>query len=93
MKHFLITIFSVLFYVFISNSFAQIDWTRQNGGNPVLSPGGIWEDWSVYAPSVIKQGDTLKMWYTGKKSNDVQQIGYAIIFLIIIFVTFNDITR
>jgi hypothetical protein len=76
MKQFIFTIFSVLFFVFISNSFAQTNWTKEPT-NPVLSPEGIWEDFSVYAPSVIKQGDTLKMWYTGKKSNDVQQIGYA----------------
>jgi len=60
-------------------SIAQTGWTRYEN-NPVLSPimPSNWEDWGVYAPFVLKQGDTLKMWYTGVKSYGVQQIGYAV---------------
>jgi len=60
-------------------SIAQTNWTKYEN-NPVLSPvtPSNWEDWGVYAPFVLKQGDTLKMWYTGVKSFGVQQIGYAV---------------
>jgi predicted GH43/DUF377 family glycosyl hydrolase len=79
MKSF-ITIFIMHFLAlsFLS-SFAQTSWKRELA-NSVLSHGnlGSWEDWSAYAPSVLKQGDTLRMWYTGAKSFDVQQIGYAV---------------
>jgi predicted GH43/DUF377 family glycosyl hydrolase len=56
-----------------------INWT-ESGSNPVLSSGasGSWEDYGVYGPSVIKDGSTYKMWYTGYSStNKVAQIGYA----------------
>ena len=69
----------ILFLVSIfTESFAQTDWTKIPG-NPVLSPGslGSWDDYEVYAPFVLKHGDTLKMWYTGSKAGDVDHIGYA----------------
>jgi len=72
----------ILTLLFLASTFtvspAQIDWTKDSD-NPVLSPGktGTWEDYGVYAPFVLKQGDSLKMWYTGIKSYGLQQIGYA----------------
>ena len=82
MKHFstnfvIIGIFALA--SIFSSTFAQNSFTRYSG-NPVLSPitPSSWEDWGVYAPFVLKQGDTLKMWYTGVKSYGVQQIGYAV---------------
>ncbi len=80
--------FEDLFYIFIlvvlylasafSTAYAQTNWAKDSG-NPVLSPitSSNWEDYGVYAPFVLKHGDTLKMWYTGIKSFGVQQIGYA----------------
>ena len=48
---------------------------------PVFSPGntGAWDGSSVSEPSVIKDGDTLKMWYVGWESGWSQpaRIGYA----------------
>lgn len=61
---------------------AQISWT-EHPDSPVfgLGPSGSWDDATVFDASVIRDGDTLKMWYTG---NDVPQnsainfkIGYA----------------
>ncbi len=45
-----------------------ISWARD--ANPVLSKGAgdVWDKYGVGAPSVIKMGDTYKMWYTGAKS-------------------------
>jgi predicted GH43/DUF377 family glycosyl hydrolase len=48
--------------------------------NPVLTSGssGDWDDSAVYSPSVIKDGSTYKMWYTGYSSSaDIAQIGFA----------------
>jgi len=56
-----------------------IAWTKY-GGNPVLSyAGSQWESTHVWKPYVIKDGDTYKMWYTGKGVTTYiyQSIGYA----------------
>ena len=60
---------------------AQTDW-KHFTDQPVLSFGveGEWDSGTVFWPTVIKDGDTLRMWYTG--SNDALgagtvQIGYA----------------
>jgi len=41
-------------------------WTK-NGSNPVMSTGGSgdWDNLGVMTPSVIKNGSTYQMWYTG----------------------------
>ncbi len=39
-----------------------IDWTRY-GGNPVLSADFSWEEDYLFGCAVIKDGDTMKMWY------------------------------
>jgi predicted GH43/DUF377 family glycosyl hydrolase len=75
------TVFCFLMFFLVSiftTSFAQTNWTKYPG-NPVLTPGpyNSWEDYTVYSPFVLKDGDTLKMWYTGSKSFDVDHIGYA----------------
>jgi len=46
-----------------------ITWTR-SGENPVLAPGdpGSWDDGGVGEPSVIKDGDGFRMWFTGERS-------------------------
>jgi len=77
MKHFF-TISILLWFFAVSTSIAQTDWTKYPG-SPVLVPGSTnsWEGWTVYAPFVLKQMDTLKLWYTGSKSFDVDHIGYA----------------
>ncbi|PKO19099.1 MAG: hypothetical protein CVU39_00680 [Chloroflexi bacterium HGW-Chloroflexi-10] len=53
-------------------------WTRQ-GSSPVLIPGstGSWDAGHVSFPSVMKDGDTYKMWYTGLDASDIGKVGYA----------------
>jgi len=53
-----------------SSPFAESD--------PVLNlgPSGSWDDYSVYHPSVIYNGTTFHMWYTGF-SGTTRRIGYA----------------
>lgn len=56
-----------------------INWTRQNGGNAVLSQGaaGSWDDVDVSYPRVIKEGTIYKMWYGGAQSAGNWRVGYA----------------
>ena len=53
-----------------------VHWTKYSG-NPVLDVGssGSWDAGSVYKPSVIKEGNTYKMWYHGY--SNMSRIGYA----------------
>jgi hypothetical protein len=54
-----------------------ISWTRYPG-NPVLdrSSSGGWDDRTVWAPTVSKEGGTYRMWCVGYDGS-VQRIGYA----------------
>jgi predicted GH43/DUF377 family glycosyl hydrolase len=58
-----------------------LTWTKGNNGKPVLDLGPVnkFDGGSVVSPSVIKDGDTYKMWYAGmiSYSNNLYQIGYA----------------
>ena len=57
-----------------------VTWSRGNSGNPVLDRGLIarFDGGGVAAPTVIKDGNTYKMWYTGViESTTIWQIGYA----------------
>ena len=55
-----------------------IDWTKSTS-NPVLEPGssGEWDEAGVIQMSVMKDGATYKMWYTGWDEDGLWQIGYA----------------
>jgi beta-xylosidase len=44
---------------------------------PILKPELSWEKKCIEAPSVIKRGDTLFMFYAGGYNNEPQQIGVA----------------
>jgi predicted GH43/DUF377 family glycosyl hydrolase len=50
---------------------------------PVFSygPSGSWDNGAVWNPAVIKDGDTLRIWYTGFNvrvwDSPIQKIGYA----------------
>ncbi len=49
-------------------------------GNPIFNPGtsGAWDDQWVYAPSVILDGSTYKMWYVSySAASPSRKIGYA----------------
>jgi predicted GH43/DUF377 family glycosyl hydrolase len=43
-----------------------ISWAK-HAGNPVLTwgPSGAWDSWRASFPTVVQDGDTLRMWYTG----------------------------
>lgn len=63
----------------LADAFVPGAWTKMPG-NPVLSNGasGAWDDYFVFAPSVLLDGSTYKMWYAGSSSaSSVKKIGYA----------------
>ena len=70
--------------VFFIPLFAQTEWTKYYQ-NPVLTKSDILLDWDYFAaadPCVIKDVDTLKMWYTGSgailpDTTIAVRIGYA----------------
>ena len=53
-------------------------WSR-SAENPVLDvgPAGAWDAGRVESPTVIKDGDEFKMWYTGEDERGNSAIGYA----------------
>ena len=57
--------------------FGRDDWQSLCDG-PVLKPELPWETRCIEAPSVIKRGDTLYLFYGGGYNNDPQQIGCAV---------------
>jgi predicted GH43/DUF377 family glycosyl hydrolase len=60
-----------------ANSSNGITWTKYPG-NPILGPGpGAWEAQSVYVPTVLYDGVTYHMWYTGYDFSNTYRIGYA----------------
>ena len=62
--------------------FSPIHWTKYEG-NLVLQPDppGSWDAGEIENPSVIKDGNIYKMWYTGEASEEEEEtsggIGYA----------------
>lgn len=62
-----LAIITVLYSIlFVPPLFTQVNWTHVTY-QPVIKCGaeGEWDDGCTLAPIVIKEGDTLKMWYTG----------------------------
>jgi len=58
-----------------------ISWQKDILNNPVLDLGssGEWDDYWVTQPTVVKDGSTYKMWYTGSRLPiGTERIGYAI---------------
>jgi|GEM_PF-1726343 len=54
-----------------------INWTKQNNGDPVLTPGpGSFENQDIYQVWVLKDSVTYKMWFTCHGSN-IAHICYA----------------
>lgn len=68
----------IIIFLFFSGLFAQIEWTDVSD-QPVLDYGapGSWDKFIVNNAAVIKDGDTLKMWYTGGSFLSPKKIGYA----------------
>ena len=54
-------------------------WTKDHDHNPVMDvgPPGSWDEWYVYPGTVILEGDTYRMWYSGGAGGWVRRIGYA----------------
>ena len=57
---------------------------QMSSANPVLNPSdepttGLcgWYNRAIWYPSVIKDGTTFKMWFTGTNTDDEDRIGYA----------------
>ena len=72
-------VFTVITFFFLNAEvlLPQIDWIEY-ASNPIIQPTTGWESGAVLTPAVIKQGDTLKMWYTGTTSLfNPSSIGYA----------------
>jgi beta-1,2-mannobiose phosphorylase / 1,2-beta-oligomannan phosphorylase len=60
----------------LSSDFGRSAW-RQLSNQPILKPELQWERRCVEAPSIIRRGDTLFMFYAGGYNNEPQQIGVA----------------
>lgn len=78
-----LTLTGLVLVMFAVNMSAQFNFIDEIG-EPVLSWGdsGQWDDSVVWIPKVIKDGDTLRMWYTGHNesiwtASTVGKIGYA----------------
>ncbi|MGB2897344.1 MAG: choice-of-anchor Q domain-containing protein [Anaerolineales bacterium] len=63
-------------HIGLATSLDGYGWAKEES-NPILSPTEIWEAAGVSRPSVILDGSTYKMWFTGVDSSGVIQIGYA----------------
>jgi len=55
-----------------------IDWTR-DPDNPIfhVADGVAWRTIRCYTPCVIKDGNTYKMWFSGRDSSGNTSVGYA----------------
>lgn len=60
----------------LDSDFGRSAWTHVGDG-PILKPDLPWETKCIEAPSVIKRGGTLYLFYGGGYNNDPQQIGCA----------------
>ncbi len=60
-----------------ATSFDKVNWTK-SPANPVLDlgPPGSWEDVHVHSPTVLYDGTTYHMWYSGSDGLNLR-IGYA----------------
>ncbi|UCH62642.1 MAG: T9SS type A sorting domain-containing protein [Fidelibacterota bacterium] len=71
----------IIFVLAPASVCAQFEWTHTN--QPVLGYGsdGQWDNYSAGFPVVIKDGDTLRMWYGGSDvdidAGGTANIGYA----------------
>ena len=61
----------------LASSFAAGTWTDVSIDGPMLAPDLPWEQLCIEAPSVVKHGDTLYLFYGGAYNNYPQQIGLA----------------
>jgi predicted GH43/DUF377 family glycosyl hydrolase len=60
----------------LASDFGPEAWTQLKDG-PILRPELPWEKKCIEAPSVIRRGDRLFMFYAGGYNNEPQQVGVA----------------
>jgi predicted GH43/DUF377 family glycosyl hydrolase len=60
----------------LQSDFSRGHW-RQLVDGPVLKPELPWERHCIEAPTIIRRGDTLWMFYAGGYNNEPQQVGVA----------------
>jgi uncharacterized repeat protein (TIGR01451 family) len=65
------------YHIGYATSFDGIVWSKHDN-NPVLTAGpvGSWDDEDVWGPTVVKEGGTYHMWYTGYDGT-APRIGHA----------------
>ncbi|MBI5693545.1 MAG: family 43 glycosylhydrolase [Verrucomicrobia bacterium] len=60
----------------LASDFSRSHW-RQLVDGPILRPELPWEKQCIEAPTVLRRGDTLWMFYAGGYNNEPQQVGVA----------------
>lgn len=60
----------------LDSDYSRSQW-RQLVDGPVLKPELPWEKKCIEAPTILRRGDTLWMFYAGGYNNEPQQIGVA----------------
>jgi predicted GH43/DUF377 family glycosyl hydrolase len=60
----------------LGSDFSRPHW-KQLGNGPILKPELPWERRCIEAPTLLRRGDTLWMFYAGGYNNEPQQIGVA----------------
>ena len=60
----------------LASDYSREQW-KQQGDGPVLKPELPWEHRCIEAPTLLRRGETLWMFYAGGYNNEPQQIGAA----------------
>ena len=61
----------------LKSDFSRANW-KQLCDAPILKPELSWEKKCIEAPSLVRRGDELIMFYAGGYNNDPQQVGVAV---------------
>lgn len=62
----------------LASAFGREDWTNLSKAGPILAPVLDWERQCIEAPSIVRHGRNLYMFYAGGYNNEPQQIGVAV---------------
>ncbi|WP_369062334.1 family 43 glycosylhydrolase [Caulobacter sp. 73W] len=62
----------------LNSKFTAGDFTNLSKDGPALEPQLDWERKCIEAPSIIRRGDKLYMFYAGGYNNEPQQVGVAV---------------
>lgn len=61
----------------LGSAYGPRDWTNLSTAGPALAPELDWERQCIEAPSIVRRGRDLFMFYAGGYNNEPQQIGVA----------------